>query len=150
VSSSGIRRFNWRDGGLALTTPAAPPGIAESLVWSFVALLKNKATYPVQSTLQSCVHTFIEQNANDQDKAVKGLYVFAIKVGVCGHRTNDLSLFEHDLPPLPSHDMQVQEKAAKAEEKRKKQVAAQEAKAVKEKERLAREALERERVLNER
>lgn len=42
---------------------------------------------------------------------------------------------------------QVQEKAAKAEEKRKKQVAAQEAKAVKEKERLAKEQLERERQI---
>jgi hypothetical protein len=44
-------------------------------------------------------------------------------------------------------DVQVQEKAAKAEEKRKKQLAAQEAKALKEKERLARQQQERERAM---
>jgi hypothetical protein len=94
--------------------------LLKSLVWSFVALLKNKATYPVHATLQSCIRAFIEQNPNDPDKAVKGLYVFAVK---------------------------VQEKAGKAEEKRKKQVAATDAKLAKDKERLAKEQRERDREL---
>ena len=54
--------------------------LAEAMLWSFISLVQNQAEYPLAQTLRTCVHTFMEENANEPDKAAKSLYLFAMKM----------------------------------------------------------------------
>ena len=43
-------------------------------------MVKNKVEYPIAPTIRTCVHSFMEENANAPDKAAKCLYMFAAKM----------------------------------------------------------------------